>query len=128
MAFYSPSDWRSCWKRIRAFPTALRQIIRESPFGDLLLASLRDLSPVNWVRKDSPPFLLIHGTRDVLSHSINPKGCATPCERRAQAARSIRSMAEATACAGGNRNADITAYKQVMVRWLNSKLRTPKQN
>jgi acetyl esterase len=128
VAFYSPSDMAKLLETTPRVPDALRQVIKGSPFGDLLLASLRDLSPVNWVQKDSPPFLLIHGTEDRL----------VPFEQSKQMCDAMRmagASCEVYAVNGGGHGLrwweserDLTAYKQVMIRWLDSKLRLSKDN
>jgi acetyl esterase len=122
VAFYCPSDMAKLLDTSPRVPDALRQFIKGSPFGDLLLASLRDLSPVNWVQKDSPPFLLIHGTEDRL----------VPFEQSKQmcdAMRKAGASCEIYPVNGGGHGLrwweserDMTGYKRVMVRWLDDKL------
>ena len=122
VAFYSPSDMAKLVETTPRVPDALRQVIKGSPFGDLLLASLRDLSPVNWVHKDSPPFLLIHGTEDRL----------VPFEQSKQMCDAMRmagASCEIYPVNGGGHGLrwweserDLTGYKKVMIRWLDAKL------
>jgi len=122
VAFYCPSDLAKLLETTPRVPDALRQVIKGSPFGDLLLASLRDLSPVNWVQKDSPPFLLIHGTDDRL----------VPFEQSKQMCEAMRiagASCEIYPVNGGGHGLrwweserDMTGYKRVMIRWLDSKV------
>jgi acetyl esterase len=122
VAFYCPSDMAKLFETTPRVPDALRQVIKGSPFGDLLQASLRDLSPVNWVQKDSPPFLLIHGTGDRL----------VPFEQSKQMCDAMRmagASCEIYPVDGGGHGlrlweseGDMTAYKKIMVRWLDNKL------
>jgi len=128
IAFYSPSDLVNLLDANPRVPASMRQALRESAFGDMLFAGLRDLSPVSWVRKDSPPFLLIHGTRDMLVPFEQSKAM---CD----AMRAAGSSCELYPVDGGGHGLrwwesvpGQTAYKQVMVRWLDTKLRQPKQN
>lgn len=128
VAFYSPSDLVKLLDANPRIPASIRQTLRESPFGDLLFAGLRDLSPVAWVRKDSPPFLLIHGTRDMLVPFDQS-------EALCDAVHTAGASCELYPVDGGGHGLlwwestpDATAYKQVMIRWLNSKLRASKPN
>lgn len=123
VAFYCPSDMAKLLETTPRVPDALRQMIQGSPFGELLLASLRDLSPVNWVQKDSPPFLLIHGTGDRLVPFDQSK-------EMCDAMRTAGASCQIYPVDGGGHGLrwweserGLTAYKPVMVRWLDSKLR-----
>jgi dipeptidyl aminopeptidase/acylaminoacyl peptidase len=88
----------------------------------MLVAGLRDLSPVNWVRKDSPPFLLIHGTADSLVPFEQSK---TMCDKMVEAGGAC----ELYPVRGGGHgirwweSSSLTAYKHHMVRWLEKQLR-----
>lgn len=66
VALYSPSDLESLAKTSNAVPPQVRDAVRASGFGDLVLAHLRSLSPIEHVRAGLPPFLLVHGTADTL--------------------------------------------------------------
>lgn len=122
VAFYCPSDLAALLETSPRVPDTVRQFIKGSPFGDILLANLRDLSPVNWVQKDAPPFLLIHGTDDML----------VPFEQSKQ-------MCDALHGAGANcvvypvkggghglrwweSERGLTGYKKAMVQWLEARL------
>jgi dipeptidyl aminopeptidase/acylaminoacyl peptidase len=83
----------------------------------LLLAGLRDLSPINWVKSDSPPFLLIHGAAD----AIVPY---EQSERMCNKMREVGGVCELYPVQGGGHglrwweSEHLTAYKQHMIRWL----------
>lgn len=64
VGFYCPSDLPALIQNMPLIPGSIRRAVNGTPFEDRLLAYLRELSPVNWVRADAPPFLLIHGTVD----------------------------------------------------------------
>jgi alpha-L-fucosidase 2 len=64
VALYSPSDLAMLARTARFIPDSLRQVVKNSALDAMLMAGLTELSPVSWVRKDAPPFLLIHGTED----------------------------------------------------------------
>lgn len=121
VAFYSPSDLVKLLTTNPRIPDSIRQAIHGSPFGDLLIASLRDLSPVSWVAKDSPPFLLIHGTHDSLvpfeqskemcdaMHMVGASCEIYPVEKGGHGLRWWES------------EPGLTGYKSYMVRWLNER-------
>jgi alpha-L-fucosidase 2 len=77
VAFYCPADLVALVRTMPMIPDSLRQAVRGTPFEELLLAHLRELSPSNWVRSDAPPFLLIHGTADrVVPYEQSTKFCS----------------------------------------------------
>ena len=87
---------------------------------------LRELSPINWVREDAPPFLLIHGTADQvvpyqqsvdLCAAMHKTGSACELYKVDGAGHGLRWWESA------NR---LTAYKQRMAGWLTQELTTPK--
>ena len=125
VALYSPSDLVALAKTLPQIPNSVRRAVGGTIWGDLLLASLRNVSPINYVRKDMPPFLLIHGTADPL----------VPFDQSVQMCRKIR---EVGACgelypvpgAGHGirwwESVHSTAYKQHMIAWLKNQLRAQK--
>lgn len=117
VAFYTPSDLASLAQTSSLIPDSVRQAVRDSRFDDLLLAGLTEFSPVNWVRTDSPPFLLIHGTDDGLVPIAQS-------ERMCEKMRAAGATCELYPVKGGGHgiraweSARLTGYKQPMVRWL----------
>jgi dipeptidyl aminopeptidase/acylaminoacyl peptidase len=47
-------------------PKQVRDGLRGTPFEGLITARLKQLSPINNLRRGMPPFLFIHGTADAL--------------------------------------------------------------
>jgi acetyl esterase len=66
VAFYGPSDLVKLAQTSVWIPDVIRQSLNGTPLETMLFAGLRELSPVTWVSKKAPPFLLIHGTADTL--------------------------------------------------------------
>lgn len=66
VALYTPTDLVALAKTSTFIPPALRDSVKGTVFEGLLMAGLAQLSPLNNVRKDMPPFLFIHGTADAL--------------------------------------------------------------
>ena len=66
VAFYTPTDLVSLVKNSNYIPSEIRSSVIGTPWERLLLAGIATLSPLENVRRDMPPFLLIHGTADPL--------------------------------------------------------------
>ncbi len=66
VAFYSPSDLASLARTSSLIPDNVRDAVQGTVFDDLLMAGLKEFSPIKHVSAASPPFLLIHGTDDNL--------------------------------------------------------------
>jgi acetyl esterase len=66
VAFYAPTDLVSLVKNSNYMPAEIRSSVLGTPWEQMVLAGLATLSPVENVRRDMPPFLLIHGTADPL--------------------------------------------------------------
>jgi alpha-L-fucosidase 2 len=66
VAFYSPSDLVNLVQTSPQIPDNLRSIVKGTPLEQILMGGLKQLSPQNFITKDAPPFLMIHGTADTL--------------------------------------------------------------
>ncbi len=66
VALYTPSDLVSLAEKSDYVPKSIRDNLRGSPWQSIILAGLAQLSPINNVRSNMPPFLFIHGTNDAL--------------------------------------------------------------
>lgn len=121
VCFYGPSDLLMLARTSPQIPDSLRNAIKGSPWETLLTAGLRELSPVTWVHKDAPPFLLIHGTDDTL---VPYAQSVELCNRL----HSVGSACRIYPVRGGNHgirwweSRHLTAYKEVLVDWLQSQL------
>jgi alpha-L-fucosidase 2 len=119
VAFYSPSDLVSLESHF--IPDSIRRRIQGTPWEALVLAGLEQLSPINHVRAGMPPFLLIHGTSD-------PLVPYDQSERMCAAIRKAGGECELYAVKGGGHGVrwwdslHLTAYKKVMVTWLEKQL------
>jgi alpha-L-fucosidase 2 len=126
VAFYCPSDLVTLVQTMPLIPDSLRRAVQGTPFEGILLAYLRELSPINWVRQDGPPFLLIHGTVDqVVPFQQSVNLCAamhksgTVCELYPVegAGHGLRWWESAPR---------LTTYKKRMVDWLTQQLTASK--
>ena len=66
VGFYMPADLVSLLKNSSYIPSQIRSQVIGTPWETLVTAGLSLLSPIDNVRRDMPPFLLIHGTSDPL--------------------------------------------------------------
>lgn len=117
IAFYGPSDLVKLVQTTPQIPDGIRQAVRGSPLEQVFMAGLRELSPVNWVRKDAAPFLLIHGTADRL---VPLEQSQTLCD----ALNKAGAQCELFTVKGGHglRWWDDNTYRARMIDWLKSDL------
>src|SRR3954449_844182 len=66
VALYAPTDLAGIARTSKQVPQWIRDNLQGTPFEGIILARLKQLSPIEHVRRDMPPFLLIHGTADTL--------------------------------------------------------------
>lgn len=126
VGFYCPSDLAALIQTMPMIPETIRRVVRATPFEDLLVSRLREVSPVNWVREDAPPFLLIHGTADtVVPFQQSVEMCS--------ALRKAGSSCDLYPVVGGGHGLRwwepaprLLTYKYDMVRWLTQELSSPK--
>ena len=87
VAFYTPTDLVSLLKNSSLIPAQIRTSVVGTPWERLVNFRLAQLSPIDNVRTNMPPFLFIHGTADPLV----PFGQSTDmCERMRQAGASCQ--------------------------------------
>lgn len=85
VAFYTPTDLVSLIKNSDLIPPQIRNRVVGTPWERLVLAGLAQLSPVDNVRRNMPPFLFIHGTADSL---VPFSQSTTMCDRMREAGAS----------------------------------------
>lgn len=66
VALYAPTDLVALARSSPLIPDAIRKQLTGTPWANLILARLGQLSPLQAVRPEMPPFLLIHGDADPL--------------------------------------------------------------
>lgn len=124
VALYTPSDLVRLVKNSNYIPARIRNSVNGTPWESLIMAGLTQLSPIDNVRRDMPPFLFIHGTDDSL---VPFEQSREMCERMKSAGASceiypvvgaghgIRWWESSPGLAAG--------YKHKMVDWLRQEFR-----
>jgi acetyl esterase len=126
VALYTPTDLVDLAKNSTLVPQQLRNSFRGTPFELLMMARLRQLSPLYNVKPDAPPFLLIHGTSDRLVPFAQSQAM---CNRMKASGASCELFPVAGGGHGirwweGSRPDQSAAYKQKIVSWLKAHLLT----
>jgi acetyl esterase len=125
VAFYCPSDLVTLVQTMPLIPDSVRNAVKGTPFEQILLTYLRELSPIHWVSDGAPPFLLIHGTADQV---VPFQQSVDLCEAM-QKAGSTCELYSVKGVGHGLRwwdSAQATAYKNRMISWLTQELKPPK--
>lgn len=122
VAMYAPTDLAALAKSSQYIPPSYRNAIAGTPFEGLILAGLAQLSPINRVSRNMPPFLFIHGTADALvpfQQSVNM------CDRM----KAAGAKCEVYPVKGGGhgmlwwQSAGLgSGYRTVMINWLEKTL------
>jgi acetyl esterase len=123
VALYAPTDLAAIAKTSRQVPQWIRDNLQGTPFEQIILARLTEMSPIEHVRRDMPPFLLIHGTADTLVPFDQSRAM---CERMKSAGASCELYPVKGAGHGvrwwESSPALAEPYKREMVRWLKERL------
>jgi acetyl esterase len=127
VALYTPTDLVDLFEHSTFIPAQIRSGVRGTPFESFVLAGLSQFSPIENVRRDMPPFLLIHGTSD----SLVPFAQSTHmCARMKQAGASCEIYPVEGAGHGvrwwETSSRVSNTYKRKMVEWLEQELGTPR--
>lgn len=125
VALYAPTDLVTLLKNSNYIPPRIRSSIEGTPWESFILAGLAQLSPIENIRRDMPPFLLIHGTADSLVPISQSRDM---CARMRQAGASCELFPVEGAGHGirwWDASPRFDAYKRKMVDWLRHQLGDP---
>ena len=119
VSFYGPHDLAARAKQSGGTSGSLRDFWGVTELNAAGLKTLEEASPILYVHRTMPPFLLIHGTADAqVPYEQSPMMCSRM--------KSIGAACELFTVEGGahgmgswEKLTDGTAYQQKMVDWLN---------
>lgn len=120
VALYTPTDLVDLARTSTFIPEQLRDSFRGTPVELLMMARLRQLSPLFNLKRDAPPFLLIHGTADrlvpfaqsqAMCNRMKAIGASCDLYSVEGAGHGIRSLES-------SRSRESAAYKEKMIGWL----------
>ncbi len=126
VAFYTPTDLVDLFQHSTFVPAQIRNGVRGTPWESLVLAGLSQLSPIENVRRDMPPFLFIHGTADPL---VPFAQSTRMCARMRQEGATCEVYPVEGAGHGmrwwQSSMRPYNSYKRKMVQWLEQELGSP---
>jgi acetyl esterase len=118
VAFYAPTNLASLAQNAGMIPDTIREKMNGGMWGTMIMALLTQLSPIEHLHRDMPPFLLIHGTDDSL---VPIHQSREMCDRM----KALGNECEVYPVKGGGhglRRWKPEAYQPEMLRWLNRHL------
>ncbi len=122
VSFYGPHDLERRAKAMGQVGENLEKLFGLKELDGHALKVMRDASPVNYVHKGMPPYLLIHGTKDAaVPYDQSP----LMCEKMKAVGVSCELFTVEDAPHGigpWEKNPEFQKYKPVMIEWLKKTL------
>ena len=123
VAIYAPTDLVALARSSPLIPEAIRKQLTGTVWANLILARLGQMSPLQAIRPDMPPFLLIHGDADPMVPIGQSRAM---CESM----KAVGAACQLFAVPGGGHGirawesspAQSEPYKREMVEWLRQHL------
>jgi acetyl esterase len=130
VAISVPADLIALARNSGFIPQALRQSLEGAPWAGMIMQRIERLSPMHNIRRDMPPFLLIHGTADPLIPFLQ---AVEMCSRMREAGAKCDLFPVEGAGHGirwwESNPAFAAPYKREIVRWLRESVTTsPRHN
>ncbi|MBI3698110.1 MAG: alpha/beta hydrolase [Acidobacteria bacterium] len=122
VSFYGPHDLETRAVQSKALRDSEKAFLGLTELNDETLRALREASPITYVKKGMPPFLLIHGTED---KAVPYDQSVRMCEKMKQAGNRCEIFTVEGAPHGvgpWEKNRAFQAYKEKMVAWLKQTL------
>jgi len=122
VSFYGPHDFAARAEQHGRLAESLKAFLGLAELNDAAQRSMREASPITYVHKDMPPYLLIHGTAD---STVPYDQSVRMCDRMKQAGASCEIFAVQGAPHGvgpWEKTPEFQGYKGKMVEWLGQTL------
>ncbi len=125
VAMYAPTDLVSLARSSPLIPDAIRKQMVGTVWANLILARLGQLSPLQAIRADMPPFLLIHGDADPLVPIDQSRAMCEGMKAVGAACRLFTVPGGGHGIRAWESSPDLSQpYKREMVEWLRQHLTT----
>ena len=116
---YAPTDLVALLNAAsELLPPSVRDRLKDTPLEGLLVGILAQLSPINKVRPDMPPFLLIHGTADPI---VPIEQSRALCKKMESVGASCE-LFPVPGAGHGMRRWESDAWKKELIGWLREQL------
>jgi alpha-L-fucosidase 2 len=125
VALYPPTDLVSLARDLTAIPESVRQAIKAAGMEALIHGYLREMSPIEHVTKNLPPFLLIHGTSDTVVPYDQSERMLKKLKAAGIPAELITVEGGGHGLRGWERSTRHVGYRQQMIDWLHRHLDRP---
>ncbi len=122
VSFYGPHDFESRAVEAGRLSDSVKAFLGISELNDDTRRILREASPISYVKKGMPPFLLIHGTNDPL---VPYQQSVKMCEKMKSIGASCEVFTVEGAghgVGGWEKNPAFQTYKEKIVEWLKKTL------
>ena len=122
VSFYGPHDFEARAIQSGKLSDSVKAFLGVSELNDESRRILRQASPITYVKKGMPPFLLIHGAKDAL---VPYEQSVKMCEKMKQVGGSCELFTVEGAghgVGGWEKDPAFQAYKEKMVEWLRKAL------
>lgn len=122
VSFYGPHDFEARAVQHGKLSDSVKAFLGVAELNEHTRRILREASPITYVHKGMPPFLLIHGTNDPL---VPYDQSVKMCEKMKQAGGSceVFTVEDAGHGIGGwEKNPAFQPYKEKMIEWLKQSL------
>jgi alpha-L-fucosidase 2 len=125
VALYPPTDLVSLARDLASIPESVRLAIKAAGMEALIHGYLREMSPIEHVTKNLPPFLLIHGTSDTVVPYDQSERMLKKLKAAGIPAELITVEGGGHGLRGWERSARHATYRQQMIDWLHRHLDRP---
>ena len=122
VSFYGPHDFVARAREHNSLSENVKKFLNLTEMNEEAIARMRDASPITWVSRDMPPYLLIHGTTD---KSVPYDQSVSMCGKMRQAGASCEVFTVEGAPHGigaWEKVPEYQAYKKKMIDWLQATL------